>query len=113
MKLTVRDRLVFSKLFPRESDIITQCLVRDINKKVELSQAEIGRIGLKPRDNGPGLKWDDEVQINEEFKFTDAEMTFLQGQIGRLDKEKKIDLALLNVCLKIREGKSSIPQKKE
>jgi len=113
MKLTVRDRLIFSKLFPRESDIITQCLVRDINKKVELSQAEIGRIGLKPQENGPGLKWDDKVQINEEIAFTNAELTFLQGQTNRLDKEKKIDLALLDVCLKIKEEKSSIPQKKD
>ncbi len=105
MKLSVKDRLVFNGLYPQQSNIITQTLVQDIEKKVALTQIQMTLIGLKQRIDGPGLQWDDEIKIAESFLFTDAELTFLQSQVNKLDKENKITQELLPICLAIQNEK--------
>jgi hypothetical protein len=103
MKLSIKDRLSFSSLYPRESNLITQLLVKSINEKIVLTQEETKEINLKIE--GEQLKWDNEKTKDKEVEFNEAELNFLKQQITKLDGENKITQGILETCLKIQEEK--------
>ena len=109
MRMSVKDRLVIGNLYPAQGNILQQTLVRDIVKKVEVTQDEMKQIQLAPLEGGPGMKWDPEEASKlgeKEVVFTEAELNLLKEQVSRVDRENKITLGLLDLCLKIREEKT-------
>jgi len=104
IKLTVKDRLTFQTLYPKQSNLINQTLVRDIDKKVSLTQEEQKLIGLKTVREGV-IRWDEEADAAKNVKFTDTEISFLKSQVDRLDKAEQINQDILDLCIKIREAK--------
>ena len=109
MKLSVKDRLVIGNLYPAQGNILQQTLIRDIAKKVEVTQDEMKQINLGPIEGSQGMKWDPEEanKLGEkEVVFTEAELNLLKEQVARIDKENKVTLGLLDLCLKIREEKT-------
>ncbi len=101
LKLSVKDRLNLKGLFPPQNDILGQIMARDIDEKVQITQAEIEKIDLKQRPEG-GLQWDKEKAKDKTIEFTGAELEFLRTQITRLDAAKQVTSDLLELCLKIR-----------
>lgn len=102
MKLGIMDRLAMtSDLLPKEGDIVSLTIARDIRQKVGFQQAEMEKIGMKTREGG-GLEWKEEGK-KKEFSFTNAEKELLKTQVSSLDKQKKITKDLLPMCLMIRE----------
>ena len=99
LALSIKDRLIFNELFPKQSDIIGQIIVRDIAEKLQITQVEGEKIGLKPREGG-GFTWKNTK--DKVVELTNTEMEFLRTQVQRLDKEKKVTLDLLELCLKIK-----------
>lgn len=99
LSLSVKDRLAFRELFPQQGNILSQVLVRDIAEKVQLTQAEIKKIDLKATGNA--FSWNPKAKAVS-IVFTNAEMTFLREQVDRLDKEKKVTVDMLELCLKIK-----------
>jgi len=105
MKLTIKERFSIIQLCPQKADILTQTIVREIIKKVELSQAEVEKINLRPRaDNQPGFQWDN-VSGVKNVTFSGIELGVLRNEIEKLDKEKNITQDLLTICLKIKDEK--------
>jgi hypothetical protein len=103
MKLTIKDRVVMPSLYPKESNIVNQILVKDIKEKVELTQPELKEIDFKPM--GTHYSWDMKKAKDKKVDFTEAELDLLKNEIDKLDKEKKITQDILPLCLKIREVK--------
>ena len=103
LKLSIKDRLSLKELFPRQSNIITLTLARDIIDKTQISQAEIKKVKLKIAEDGRAITWDDKIATEKNVEFTGAEITFLRSQVDRLDNEKKVTAGILPLCLKIRE----------
>lgn len=99
LSLSVKDRLAFRELFPRQGDILSQVLARDIAEKVQITQAEMKKIELSTE--GDKISWNPKAKTVN-IVFTNPEITFLQAQVDRLDKEKKITLDILGLCLKIK-----------
>lgn len=99
MKLIVKERLAIAGLYPKEGNIITQTLVRDIQKKVTLTQAEIKKYNFRQLQDK--FVWDEKGK-GKDIEFTEAEVSMLKGEIDKLDKENKITQDILNVCLKIK-----------
>ena len=111
MKLSVKDRLVIGNLYPAQGNILQQTLVRDIVKKVEVTQDEMKQINLAPIEGSQGMKWDpDEANRlgEKEVLFTDAELNLLKEQVSRLDRENKVTLGMLDLCLKIKEEHTGV-----
>jgi hypothetical protein len=104
MKLTVKERIVLAQLYPRESNLLTQTLIRDVSRKVQMDQAELKEIDFK--SSSTGFVWDGEKAKgkDKEIEFSEAELNMLKDQVERLDKEKKISQDLLDLCLKIKNG---------
>jgi len=104
MKLTIRERVEITNLFPQHHDIMTQVLVEDISKKVKLSQEEIEMIGLKRKitlDNVQ-LSWDETKTKDIDIRFSKTELQFLKRQVLQYDDQKKITQGMLSVCLKLQ-----------
>lgn len=104
LKLRMIDRLAIRKLFPQESNLVTQVLARDIDAKITVTQKEIDDLELK--QEGTAMVWKGEKDKGKFVDFTDAEIEFLKKQIDEFDKKNKISSDMVNVCLKIRDIKS-------
>jgi hypothetical protein len=102
LALTVRERLLISQLYPREASLTDQTIVRDITRKVEISQAEQKKIGLKPMTQG--FTWDDKKEKVLQAELTETELNLLKDRVEQLDKEKKITQQLVELCLKIKHA---------
>lgn len=104
MKLTITDRLSLVFLYPRESTLINQLLVKDIRLKTEITKEEITKIDLKSLPNG-SVTWDEKLakDVVITIDLTQAEVELLRSQIALLDKSKKITYNMKELCLKIKE----------
>lgn len=102
MKLYVKDRLLFQQLYPKESDLSTQILVRDIRNKVDIKQEDIEKYGV--RSEGRAFQWNSEKDKGEEIEFSNAEIQLLKEQVRLLDQQKKVTPEILDLCLKIKEA---------
>jgi hypothetical protein len=114
MKLLIKDRLVIGNLYPAQGNILQQTLIRDISKKVEVTQDEMKQIKLVPIEGAQGMKWDPEEAGklgDRDVEFTAAELNLLKEQVNKLDRENKITQGLLDLCLKIKEEKSDGKEK--
>jgi hypothetical protein len=100
LALTIKERLLVPQLYPREAGLTDQTIVRDIARKVNLSQEEQKKVGLKTMPNG--FTWDNKKEKVIEVEFTDAEINLLKDRINKLDQEKKITQQLVELCLKIK-----------
>jgi hypothetical protein len=100
MKLAVKERILIAGIYPRESNIINQTIVKDISDKVKILQDEMKEINLKL--DGGQFTWDNKKAVDKDVEFTDLELQLLKGQVDKLDKENKITMDILDLCLKIR-----------
>ena len=103
MKLTVKDRIVVTQLFPKESDLKEMAYCKEIKEKVFMSTEEMELIEFRILDNG-GMAWEDEKCEDKEINFTIKELAFLDTQVDRLDSEKKITLDIVEVCKAIKSA---------
>jgi len=102
LALTVRDRLLIGQLYPKEAGLTEQTVVRDISRKVEISQAEQKKIGLKPMPQG--FTWDEKKEKVLQVELTETELNLLKDQVTKLDTDKKITQPLVELCLKIKHA---------
>lgn len=102
VSLTVKDRLVMRNLFPKETNLLTQILIRDMTEKVQLNQKDLDDIDFTVV--GTGYKWDEDKAKDIEVSFTDAELKILSDAVNELDKKNKVTQELLDICMKIKNN---------
>ena len=119
MKLTVNvtERISWDTRFPypRESDMVTMRIGKDIAKKMSFTQDEIDEINLRvekdpKKPSQSAFKWDKPKEY--EIEFTDLEVKFIQAILkqGRIIPEE-----LFRALDKIESyvPKKKKPEKKE
>ena len=99
----IKDRLIISLLYPKESDLITQILVKDLRAKLDFTQKEITDLGFKVTKEG--YQWNQKGEKVTYIEFTDKEIKLLQDGVKTLDEEKKISQDNLDLCKKIQDFK--------
>ena len=104
MKLTIKERLTIGNIYPKESNIINQTIIKGASEKVNITQDEIKEINL--RTEGGMFLWDKDKGKDKEVKFSALELQLLKDQVDKLDKGNKITMDILDLCLKIREEKN-------
>ena len=100
--LTIGDRIVMRQLFPESGNLMTQLVIKDIDKKIAITQEEAKEYGIETKDNM--ITWSSKE--DKVFRFTAAELSTLKSQVDRLDKAEKITLQMLDLCQKIKEAKT-------
>lgn len=102
MKLTIKDRIVLSGLYPKEGDMLTQILIREIGEKTRIGSEEAKEIELKT--SAVGVTWNVSKATEKEIEFTNSELRLLKERVSKLDKEKKITQEMLDLCVKIQDA---------
>jgi len=110
MKLSVKERLLAKELYPQQSSLINQVMVKEIDDKIKLTEAEITKIGLielKDQNGNPtgSVQWGDDKEFSKTIKLTEAEMAFLKEQVDRVDKASLITVHMVTLCQKVRDHK--------
>ena len=100
MKLTIKDRLGFTLLFPKTGGLLEQLTVKSINNKISITKDEIEKCEFK--QEGEQVTWNTTKDEGKEVEFTESELVFLKGCIDKLDKDKLITQDILDLCLLIR-----------
>lgn len=99
--LTIKDRFALIGILPKQGDIISMMMVRDIETKMVMSPAEKEKHNFRKRPGG-GWEWD-LPQKRKKFTFSIAEMEVVRSQIGDLDRQKEISADILDFCILMRE----------
>ncbi len=100
--LTIKDRFALLGILPKQGDIITMMMVRDIEIKVVITQAEKEKHNFRKREGGGGWQWD-LPKKRRTFTFSIAEMELVRTQIADLDRQKKVSADILDFCILMRE----------
>lgn len=99
--LTIKDRFALVGMLPKQGDIITMMMLRDIEIRMAMTQTEKDEHKFRKRDDG-GWEWE-LPEKRKTFTFSNAEMELIRTQITELDKQKKINADLLDLCILMRE----------
>lgn len=106
LTLTTKDRIVISAIFPKEADITTQRLIRELSERINLSEEEQKKIGLKAGvgPNGkPQTAWERDGLEPVKIELSLAEQQFLSARVEELNNQKKITQDMLDICLEIQK----------
>ena len=100
MKFTIKERLQIPKLFPIESSLKNQLIVKAIIKKIAITKKDIDRVGLKKTDSGK-LTWNPKKDKPINLKFIEEEKNFLISRVLDLDNSEKVTQGIVDICQKI------------
>ena len=94
--LNLLDRIVLPSILKKEADYKTLILNKDINGKVQLTQAELKKYGVE--FNGTQMFWN-EAGKNAKFEieFSEFEKIEIQAALKKLDEDKKLTAEYLNL----------------
>lgn len=119
LKITVLERMSMNIFFPKDSDMITLRLARDIKNKLELTEEEIETIEFRidGSDQSRSYKWNaaltDIVDDKFDGKFSETEIRFLKGKVKEFDETKKIPDSLLELCERISDYSIAVKNQSE
>lgn len=104
MMMTVKERIVIAELFPKESNILTQTIIKEVAKKVEITKDEQEAIGMKSTPAGYQWAADKAKDSDKEVEFSKIELSILKEQVNSFDAQKRVTQELLSLCIKIKEA---------
>lgn len=101
VNLNVRDRLVIISILPQNGSLEEMVEILEIVKKIKFSEEE--KQDIKYIQNENKIEWDLDKDLGRDFEFSIDQIKILKDCVKELDKNKKIDLNLLDTCIKINK----------
>lgn len=99
MNLSVKDRIAIMDMLPQAGSISEMIDIMEIIKKVRLDQEEKSKIEF--RESQGSISWNATLDKGKEIEFSFEELSILKVAVKKLDSEKKVNAANLDICLKI------------
>ena len=101
IKLTLKDRFEISTILPEKGDLLTLGIVKDISKRVSITQEEIEKFEVKSVDKG--FLWNEDGATAEfEIDFSNSELEIIRKEIKSLDDKREVPIGLYDLCLKLK-----------
>lgn len=98
VELNVKDRLVLVSILPVQGKMADLVEVIDLIRLIRLTDIEKTEIGYT--ENEGRVFWDITKEISREFEINFEQLRIIKESIKKMDDEGKIDLSILNTCLK-------------
>lgn len=98
VELNIKDRLALVSILPAQGKMTDLVEVIDLIKLIRLTDTEKAEIGYK--ENEGRIFWDVTKETPREFEINFEQLRIIKESIKKLDDEGKIDLSILNTCLK-------------
>lgn len=111
------DRVIaIGRVLPAEASYETGIVVRDLRKKITLTQEEIAKVNFEthpdPRDpQRANFTWNVQRDKPKPFQITELELGVLQRNLSKLEKEEKLgtDDRWLDFYNRIMNAKEAAP----
>lgn len=89
IKLSVRDRVIFSEILPESGRKIEMILCNDLLKKIEFTPEEVSEFGLA--DTGGGrVTWDTTRERSIDIELTEEQVFLLKKASNEIDEQGKV-----------------------
>lgn len=98
VELSIKDRLVLVSILPVQGKMVDLVEVMDLIRLIRLTDTEKAEIEYKESE-GRAL-WDITKETPREFEINFEQLRIIKESIKKMDDEGKIDLSILNTCLK-------------
>lgn len=99
MKLSIKDRVAILDMLPQTGSISEMVDIMEIAKKVRINQEEKDKVGF--RETQGSISWNISLDEGKDVDFTFEEVVILKACVTKLDTEKRVNSANLDICLKI------------
>lgn len=100
MKITLLEKIMLANTLPTEGNIKTMVILKDLRKKIELTQDNIKDYDIQVLPTG-ALQWNKEgAEVEFDIQFTELETIEVTLAIKKLDKEKKLSIDMLSLVEK-------------
>src|SRR3990167_3828113 len=96
MKLTISDKILLPTIFPAEAKYEALICIRDIKKKMEITQEDVKEFNIQTLENG-SVSW----KVSDktfDYKFTEMEKQTILNSLKKLDEQEKLTEQLLPLC---------------
>lgn len=93
MKLSVMERIALLSLLPKEGNLITLKIIRDLQNSISFNEKEIKEIKLRVEDNR--YVWD--KNIDSEIEIGEKATEVILDVFKKLDEENKINMQILEL----------------
>jgi len=95
-ELTVVERLGLLALLPREANLTTLRIIRELQTDLSFSEEE--HKVLKFQEDGDQLTWDPKVECLKTVAFGAKAMQLVQEKLAKLSKDGKLRIQHLSLC---------------
>lgn len=99
MNLNVKERIAILQMLPESGSLSEMVDIMEIFKKIRLEQEE--KIKIEYKEDGGKISWNPSKDMGKEIQFKHEEISILKAVVKKLDKEKRVNAANLDICLKI------------
>ncbi len=97
MTLTLLDKIMIDSLLPKEGNIKTLIIIKDIRNKIKLTQDQIKDYSINVLPDGR-LTWNEQgSQVEFDIEFTELENSEIKLAITKLDRDKKLSVDHLSL----------------
>lgn len=95
MELTITDRLVLLQVLPKEGDIITIKIIKDLIDSLSFSEKELKDYSITIQDNA--VNWDEKKAQNKKVEIGPKALSVIVSELEKLNSEKKLTIEHLPV----------------
>ena len=96
MRLTIKERLILLNVLPREGDITSLRIVRQLRESLSFSEGDHERLGIKLGEEGK-ITWREDVPQESEVEVGRKAADLIEVALRDLDKQKKLTEDYLTV----------------
>jgi hypothetical protein len=96
MKINLLEKIILAVILPNEGNIKTLTVVRDLKKKLQLSQDDIKKYGINQDGTIININKKGECKFYD-IKFTEMETNEIKICLKKLDSENKLSIEMLNL----------------
>ena len=92
MKLNLQQRIALTSYLPKEGKFETLVVLKDIQKKIEITQDEIAKYEIKSSENS--ISWNKEgVKSEMELEFTELEKAEIKKALKKISDEERLRMS--------------------
>lgn len=99
MVLKIKDRIAILDMLPQTGSISEMVDIMEIIKKIRVGKEEKDKVEYVETQNS--ISWNINLDEGKEIEFSFEELSILKAAVKKLDQEKKVNAANLDICLKI------------
>lgn len=109
--MSIKDRIAFPQLFNPRASLGDKMMELEMLERVKLSELEKQKTGYKVEKGLVTANVDVYVE-DKECEFSNMELNFLKDRVQELDKDKKISIFMVELCMKIKAVEIKLDGKK-